>query len=199
MMSRYLPIAAAACLFMTGALTACDRQSGTAEQAEQVRGNDKNGKAAGTFDTSHRGTIAPDVSFEGPDGAPVSLSDFRGRPVLVNLWATWCAPCIAELPTLDRLAVREQGKLHVLAVSQDLQGAEKVDPFFAERDFKTLAPYLDPENGLNFAFNSGVMPTTILFDADGRELWRYLGDTDWDGAEARSMIDKALGNAQAVD
>ena len=144
----------------------------------------------GTVDRSKKGEAAPDYGFLDPAGKPVTLAAFRGKPLLVNLWATWCAPCVREMPTLDRLAVRETGKLQVLVISQDLDGAAKVTPFFEKGKFAALEPYLDPD--LRFSTGYGVnLPTTILYDAQGKEVWRVSGDMDWDGETARSWIAEA--------
>ena len=133
-----------------------------------------------------------DTPFQAPDGSTVRLSDFTGKPVLVNIWATWCAPCIVEMPMLDKLATREKDRLRVLVVSQDIQGAEKVVPFFARGDFEELEPYVDPENGLSFGFGSGLMPTTVLYDTHGKEVWRVIGAMDWDGAKAAALLEETL-------
>ena len=148
----------------------------------------------GMVSVEERGTPAPDIAIAGPDGEDIALADFEGRPLLVNLWATWCAPCIAEMPTLDALAEREEGRLKVLTVSQDLQGAEVVEPFFAERDFEWLEPWLDPDNAMMTALGLDTLPVSILYDEDGRELFRVRGGMDWSGERARRLIDGALGN-----
>jgi thiol-disulfide isomerase/thioredoxin len=110
--------------------------------------------------------------------------------LLLNLWATWCAPCIKEMPSLDRLAAERQGKLTVLAVAQDIQGAAVVDPWFARAGLTQLQPYLDPGNALLADYNS-PLPVTILFDARGRELWRVTGALDWQGDVARELLGEA--------
>ena len=175
------------------ALVACDRGS---EQTEQDihSGDSKNTQKAlvGTLDISKRGTPMLDVPFKAPDGSTVSLEDFKGKPLLVNIWATWCAPCIVEMPMLDELALREKERIEVLVVSQDLQGMEKVEPFFAKSNFRKLKPYLDPENGLSFGFGTGVMPTTVLYDAAGKEVWRVVGAMDWDGPKAAALMEETL-------
>lgn len=144
----------------------------------------------GTLDRSHAGTPAPDAEFESPEGAPVRLADFQGTPVLLNLWATWCAPCVAEMPTLDALAQREGAALHVLTVSQDLEGADKVAPFFEKASFAALKPWLDDEASLSIHYKSNL-PTTVLYDAEGREVWRMLGGMDWTSDEAATLIAEA--------
>ena len=180
-------------------LSACDRETGEAEQdiaggEELVDGEtfeSENG-LVGRLDISQRGAAMLEVQFADPDGYAVSLSDFKGKPLLVNIWATWCAPCIVEMPMLDELAAREKDRLQVLVVSQDIQGAEKVDPFFAEANFNELEAYTDPENGLSFGFGSGLMPTTVLYDAEGKEVWRVIGAMNWDGARAAALMEETL-------
>ena len=149
--------------------------------------------AARGIDRSQAGKAAPETSFEDPDGETVTLAEFRGKPLLLNLWATWCAPCVKELPTLDALAVREGGKLQVLAVSQDMEGREKVETFLATRRFKALDSYLAPEMQLMDALGVDTLPTTILYDPQGRELWRMTGEEDWSGAGAAALIAEARG------
>src|SRR3546814_2409398 len=93
--------------------------------------------------------------------ADVTLADFRGKPLLVNLWATWCGPCVIEMPVLDKLAVEQGGKMQVLTISQDSQGKEVVSPFFKQRKFAALQPYIDAENQFGFHYASGMLPTTV--------------------------------------
>ncbi len=180
-------------------LSACDRDSGEAEQEfagtvarEEGRTIESGQGMVGKLDISQRGTAMVDTPFQSPDGSTVRLSDFTGKPLLVNIWATWCAPCIVEMPMLDKLAARETGRLKVLVVSQDIQGSEKVVPFFERGNYQQLEPYVDPENGLSFGFGSGLMPTTVLYDARGKEVWRVIGAMDWDGAKAAALLEETL-------
>jgi thiol-disulfide isomerase/thioredoxin len=179
-------------------IAGCDRPKGADAQANATVPEDSGAAAntvneperIGTIDRSHQGETAPAASFTAPDGKAVTLADFKGKPLLLNLWATWCAPCVREMPTLDRLAAREAGKLQVLVVSQDLEGAEKVTPFFQKAQFKALQPYLDTQVGLSTHYGVNL-PTTILYDSQGREVWRVSGDMEWDGATAASWIAEA--------
>ncbi len=141
-------------------------------------------------DRSHKGEAALDAAFTAPDGERVTLASFAGKPVLLNLWATWCAPCVAEMPTLDAVAARLGDRVTVLAVSQDLEGKKAVAPFFARAGFKHLDPYVDDQAAVSIAYQANL-PTTILFDAKGKELWRVTGGVDWSGAEAADILREA--------
>ena len=185
-------------LLLAGSIAGCDRQKPAGEQAAGTQANVSDAQAQGAgiegFEhqvvRAHKGKSTPVVTFKGPDDGPVTLAAFRGKPLLVNLWATWCAPCVAEMPTLDKLAAAQADKLTVLAVAQDRQGADIVDPWFQKAGLSQLQPYLDPENGLLIAYNS-ALPTTILYNAEGRELWRVIGALDWHGAEAKALLAEA--------
>lgn len=146
--------------------------------------------AASTLDRSHKGEAAPMVAFESPDGKPVTIAAFKGKPLLLNLWATWCGPCVAEMPTLDAAAKSLAGTVQVVAVSQDLEGRAKVAPFFAARKFTTLKPYLDPKIGLSTAYGANL-PTTILYDSTGKEVWRMTGGYEWNTPAAATLIGEA--------
>lgn len=178
------------------ALAACDRGSSQVEQDVAANGQSETmvsqKELVGKLDISKRGTAMMADAFQNPMGEVARLSDFKGKPLLVNIWATWCGPCIIEMPMLDELAAREKDRLKVLVVSQDLQGMDKVGPFFEKSDFDELEPYLDPDNRLSFGFGTGVMPTTVLFDADGKEVWRVVGAMDWHGAKAAALMEETL-------
>ncbi len=147
----------------------------------------------GVFDDSRAGTPAPDIPLEtGPDGATETIADILaanpGQPILVNLWATWCAPCLKELPTLDRLAADTRGRLLVVPISQDMEGWRRVSEAFTAERYPNLETRV--ESAMQFGFRIGAtgLPVTILYGPDGRELWRYLGDRDWSDRESRAQV-----------
>ena len=109
--------------------------------------------------------------------------------MLLNLWATWCGPCVKELPTLDALAAREAGKLAVVTLSQDMD-AGKPKAFLAERKLSHLGDYTDAKMQWLPAVTANL-PTSILYGADGKERWRVLGDLDWTGPVAAKALAEA--------
>ncbi len=149
------------------------------------------------FSRTYAGDPAPAISFKGADGRDVTLQNFAGRPLLVNIWATWCAPCKAEMPTLDALAEREAGRLSVIAISQDSEGKSPVPAFFKTAGIANLEPYTDKSNHLSAAYQHQLqLPTTILFDADGNELWRVTGGVEWDDDTMAELIAEAFSDPQ---
>ncbi len=170
----------------------CNRESGEAAQP-QVTGSAQASAPApsGLLDRRNKGSELPDFTVTDQQGRTLRLLDLKGKPVLINLWATWCAPCVVELPMLDKIAAEQGDALRVLTISQDMQQTEKVSPFLAQRGVTRLEPWLDPQNDLAFHYGTGTMPTTILYDAQGREVWRYIGGHEWTGAEGRKLIAEA--------
>ena len=167
-------------------VTACDRQKPEAPQAPAA--DTQGGKG---LDRGQKGKTAPATAFNDPAGKPTSIAAFKGKPVLVNLWATWCAPCVKELPTIEALEAEQKGKLAVIAVSQDMGDKAAVDTFLAGKKIGRFAAYHDPDMALSLDMGVQVLPTTILYDAAGQEVWRYTGDMDWTGAEARALVAEA--------
>ena len=152
----------------------------------------KTPELAGKLDISQRGKPMPADKFLDPAGKPVTLDSFKGKPLLVNLWATWCGPCVREMPTLETIAARAGDRLKVLTVSQDREGVD-IGQTWAKGGFKRLEQYRDPENKLGFAFDTGMLPTTVLYDADGKEVWRVVGGMDWNGPRANTLLAEFIG------
>ena len=136
----------------------------------------------------------PALTFFDGDGNEVSLADFRGKVVVLNLWATWCAPCRREMPSLDRLqaALGDQG-LEVIALSLDRGDVAKVREFFDELGLSNLAIYHDPEARAGRELGAPGLPTTLMIDRDGREVGRLLGPAEWDSDAAIAVIKSLLG------
>jgi thiol-disulfide isomerase/thioredoxin len=172
------------------ALSACDAQPSRAPEGGAKQESPPRLEVAGRLDRSHAGSPAPEIVFEDPSGEEVSLADFRGKPVLLNLWATWCAPCVAEMPTLNALAA-SRPDIQVLALSQDIDGRQKVDAFLKEHKLPSLEAYLDPQLAVMGALKVQSLPTTILYDASGREVWRMTGAEEWNGPRAAALLAEA--------
>jgi thiol-disulfide isomerase/thioredoxin len=171
------------------ALAACRQEAPQRPVANETASSAEAGGIKGVH-RDHKGTPAPAAAFTDPDGKPVKIADLTGRPLLINLWATWCAPCVKELPTLDKLA--RGGGVDVVAVSQDSGPHESVVAFLDSHQIKSLKPYQDPKMALSGALGpETVLPTSILFDSNGREVWRYVGDLDWTSPEAARLIAEA--------
>ncbi len=132
---------------------------------------------------------APGTTFKDADGRPVTLAAFRGRVVLLNFWATWCAPCIREMPSLDRLQAKLKGEgLEVVAVSEDFAGLDLVGPFFERLKLENLAIFLDSDGALGKEFGIAGLPTTLLIDREGRVVGGLEGPAEWDSDEAIALI-----------
>jgi thiol-disulfide isomerase/thioredoxin len=175
-------------------LVGCDRAGDDGAQPGDASGSEVAAKAAltGAVDRSFKGTARPDLVVSDGAGVQLDLGAVEG-PVLLNLWATWCAPCVVEMPQLDALADALEGEVKIITVSQDMRGAEVVAPFFAARGFARLEPWLDPEAELSAQFSeAGQLPLTILFDASGREVWRVAGGYEWDSASAITLVREGL-------
>ena len=135
---------------------------------------------------------APELSFAARDGSPLRLADFRGRWVLVNLWATWCAPCVREMPSLDRLQAKLGKRLAILAISEDRGGANVVDPFLQKLALQALGIYLDPKGRVGQELEVRGLPTSVLVDGEGRLRARLEGAADWDSPEMLAKLERYL-------
>jgi len=142
------------------------------------------------IDRSHAGSALPDFQLKDQAGKELNFASLKGRPVLINLWATWCAPCIAELPQLDAIAASSGGP-RVLTIDQDTEKLDAVAKFLKERGGAHLEPWLNPDNSVMFHYEAEMLPTTILYDSAGKEVWRTSGPRDWASAESTALIAKA--------
>jgi thiol-disulfide isomerase/thioredoxin len=132
---------------------------------------------------------APRLSFLDRGGKTHSLADIKGRLVVVNFWATWCGPCIREMPSLVRLQKKlSPAGVVVLALSEDRKGWPVIEPFIKEHGLASLAVYHDDKGTSLRQLTVAGLPTTILFDGKGRELGRLAGIAEWDSAEAVALI-----------
>ncbi|MGE5515605.1 MAG: TlpA family protein disulfide reductase [Bacteroidota bacterium] len=132
---------------------------------------------------------APGFAFADGDGQPLRLADFHGRVVLVNLWATWCPPCIAEMPDLNTVQQRLGGdQFQVVAVSLDRGGIDHVKRWFERNEIHALGAYVADAN----QFGNAVLPTSLLLDKQGRVAWHGAGLRDWAGADAQAAIQAVL-------
>jgi thiol-disulfide isomerase/thioredoxin len=133
---------------------------------------------------------APEIAFLDADGKQVTLKDFAGKTVLLNLWATWCAPCRAEMPALQRLqAALGSDKFEVVALAVDKSGLEGAKKFLAENKITGLKLFADPTARESLKLKVIGMPTSILIDAQGREVGRLIGPAEWDSADAKKLIE----------
>ena len=141
--------------------------------------------------------LVPDLAFKDADGRERTLKDWRGRTVLLNLWATWCVPCRKEMPALDALE-RELGgpKFEVVAVNIDTRNPDKPRSFLRSVDVKHLAYYSDPSakvfQELKSAGKAFGMPTTLIVDGNGCELGAMAGPAEWASADGVKLVSAAI-------
>jgi thiol-disulfide isomerase/thioredoxin len=145
------------------------------------------------FKLSEVPTLVEPLPLALPDGSRPTLADYRGKLVLVNLWATWCAPCVKEMPSLQRLQQTLGGDdFAVLTISLDRGGAAQVARFFDQNGLTALPALLDP-TGLSLkVLKARGLPTSVLIDREGREIGRMEGDAQWDTAEAQALVQHFL-------
>jgi thiol-disulfide isomerase/thioredoxin len=157
------------------------------------RKNVSTAKQEAVFSMLAKRAALPDVRFTDGDGRSVRLSGFRGKTILLNIWATWCAPCRKEMPALERLQAKLGGPaFEVVALSIDRGGATAVKSFYEELGIKDLRVYVDATAQAPSEFNAIGLPTTLLIDAQGREIGRKVGPAEWDSPEVVRVIQKYL-------
>ncbi|WP_281858811.1 TlpA disulfide reductase family protein [Litoreibacter halocynthiae] len=131
----------------------------------------------------------PTTAVTDASGKAVKLSDYRGKYVLLNFWALWCAPCVKEMPSLERLdAALGSAKFEVVTITTGRNSRAAVDKFFTEKKITHLPKLFDPKMALLRAIGGGSLPLTVLIGPDGLEVARFNGDAEWDSPTAQAML-----------
>ena len=173
------------------ALSACHKPA--QQPANEAAPTAESGPQKGV-DRSHKGQSFPNIAFlqDDEDGTgPMRVDALLGEPTLINFWASWCAPCVKELPTLQALDGSHRFEGAIIPLNQDSGSQASVRAFLDKIGVENLGDYQDPKMKVAGAVGVEVMPTTILYDADGREVWRYVGDMDWTSPEAAKLLAEA--------
>ena len=132
------------------------------------------------FELSKEKQNISDLKFKDDEGKEISFSDFQDKILLVNFWATWCAPCIKEMPSLDRLKKKINKNFDVIAISVDRDGVKKVKDFFNENKITNLEEYFDTKNSLAKEMNLIGLPTSFFINKKGDLIGYFQGDLEWD-------------------
>ena len=133
--------------------------------------------------------VQPSMVFKGPDGTEMRLSDYKGKVILVNIWATWCAPCIAEMPMLDELQAKKSSAIfEVVTISLD-RTPEEAAKWFKENGIKNLPLWHDSTYGVSGKLALPGLPTSIFYNTQGQEIARIPGEVDWTSEEALALVD----------
>jgi thiol-disulfide isomerase/thioredoxin len=144
--------------------------------------------------------VLPELHFVDDQGHDLSLADFRGRVVLLNVWATWCVPCRKEMPALDRLQAKLGGnEFQVIPLSVDREGVAAVKRFYQELGLEKLAIYVDPSGKAGRALAVPGVPTTLLIDREGREIARKMGAAEWDAPEMVALVERTMHGQSASE
>lgn len=143
--------------------------------------------------------IPEGLVFLDAEGRETGFAAFRGRGLVVNFWATWCPPCVAEMPSLDRAhAALARDGIEVLPLSSDRGGRAQVEPFYVRTGLRHLAIWLDPRGTAGRALGVRGLPTTLILDRSGREVGRLEGDAEWDRPEMLAAIRRLVRGAGAA-
>ncbi len=150
-------------------------------------------QSSGPFGGVAKPKPIPELRFVDGTGRAYSLADFRGKVVLLNIWATWCEPCRKEMPALDRLQAKlGSDRFQVLALSVDQEGASIARKFYDEVGIKALPLYVDPTAKAAFVLDAAGLPATLLVDRTGREIGRHLGAAQWDAPDVVARLQRAI-------
>jgi thiol-disulfide isomerase/thioredoxin len=175
---------AAALVFLLAAPALGAADEGEADMPDRTK--------LGEFVPSSQPFTAPAISLADTSGHSVELSELRGKLVLFNLWATWCEPCLREMPSLERLQSRLGERIAVLAVSEDRGGNKTVEPFIAKLGLKSVKIYIDPKSEVGHAFGARGLPTSFLIDREGKVLGRVEGAAEWDSPKILGVLEPLL-------
>jgi thiol-disulfide isomerase/thioredoxin len=168
--------------------------SGPVARAEGGKCVPKQGEIA-NFQPTRPAQPTPLEPFFDADDKARTFADYRGKGLVVNFWATWCAPCVKEMPHLDRLNALLKGEgIEVLPLSADRAGIRVVRPFYEKIGLKTLPILIDKETKVTRAFGIKGLPTTVLVDREGREVGRVVGIADWDSPAMVAFLRGCLGD-----
>ena len=188
MKSKFLPVLLAALVALVGVylFQSTGRKVADAPPAE----------TASTLAAFIKHPVPKDIAaftFADGTGAPLDLSHWKGKVVLLNLWATWCAPCRKEMPELAQLQkLLGSADFEVVAISEDLKGAQASAVFLKDSGAENLALYVDPKMAALNALQSIGLPTTLLIGRDGKEIGRLLGPADWASKDAQDLVKATL-------
>jgi thiol-disulfide isomerase/thioredoxin len=181
-MMKWTVAAALVFLLVAPALAAADE--GEADMPDRTK--------LGEFVPSLQPYPAPAISLADTTGDSVELSKLQGKLVVINLWATWCEPCLREMPSLERLQSRLGERIAVLAVSEDRGGNKTVEPFIAKLGLKSVKIYIDPKSEVGHAFGARGLPTSFLIDGEGKVLGRVEGAAEWDSPKILGVLEPLL-------
>jgi thiol-disulfide isomerase/thioredoxin len=181
---------AAASIFLLVAPTLEAADEGEADMPDRTK--------LGEFVPATQPRPAPAISLADTSGHSVELSELQGKLVIVNLWATWCGPCLREMPSLERLQSRLGERVAVLAVSEDRGGNKSVEPFIAKLGLKSVKIYIDPKSEVGHAFGVRGLPTSFLIDREGKVLGRVEGAAEWDSPKILGVLEPLLSGGGVV-
>nr|WP_246521914.1 TlpA disulfide reductase family protein [Neoroseomonas terrae] len=141
----------------------------------------------------------PSITFNDADGKAMTPADFAGKGLVINLWATWCPPCVAEMPALDRAAAALAAEdILILPLSSDRGGLNAVQGFYERTGIRHLRIWLDPRGAAARALGARGLPTTVIVDREGRETARLEGDAAWDAPQFLTAIRRLAGTPRGA-